>query len=44
MGNIKSECFNVRYGIKKGGILSPYSINLYMDDLSGRLKEMYAGC
>ena len=38
-----SESFNVSNGVRQGGILSPYLFNLYMDDLSGRLKEMYAG-
>ena len=39
-----SESFNVSNGVRQGGILSPYLFNLYMDDLSGRLKEIYAGC
>ena len=43
-GNIISESFNVSNGVRQGGILSPYLFNLYMDDLSSRLKEMYAGC
>ena len=39
-----SESFNASNGVRQGGILSPYLFNLYMDDLSGCLKEMYAGC
>ena len=43
-GNIMSESFNVSNGVRQGGILSPYLFNVYMDDLSLRLKTKYAGC
>ena len=43
-GNIMSESFNVSNGVRQGGILSPYLFNVYMDDLSLRLKKHYAGC
>ena len=43
-GNVMSESFNVSNGVRQGGILSPYLFNVYMDDLSLRLKKHYAGC
>ena len=43
-GSMISESFNVSNGVRQGGILSPYLFNLYMDDLSSRLKSHYAGC
>ena len=43
-GNIISESFNVSNGVRQGGILSPYLFNVYMDDLSLKLKKHYAGC
>ena len=43
-GNILSESFNVSNGVRQGGTLFPYLSNLYMDDLSSRLNEIYAGC
>ena len=33
-----------RYGALNKGILSPYLFNIYMDELSVRLKKHYAGC
>ena len=36
--------FSVSNGVRQGGILSPYLFNVYMDDLSLRLKKHYAGC
>ncbi|CAL4145477.1 unnamed protein product, partial [Meganyctiphanes norvegica] len=43
-GNIMSDIFYVSNGVKQGGILSPHLFNLYMDDLSVRLKGIYAVC
>ena len=43
-GSIISDCFHVSNGVRQGGILSPFLFNLYMDDLSTKLKELYAGC
>ena len=43
-GSIISDCFHVSNGVRQGGILSPYLFNLYMDDLSTKLKRHYAGC
>merc|ERR1711942_28733 len=39
-----SESFYVSNGVRQGGILSSYQFNVYMDDLSLRLKKHYAGC
>ena len=43
-GDSYSEWFLVTAGVRQGGILSPYLFNVYMDDLSLRLKKHYAGC
>ena len=43
-GSIISEAFNGSNSVRQGGILSPYLFNIYMDDLSYKLKEKYAGC
>ena len=43
-GNVMSESFTVSNGVRQGGILSPYLFNVYMDDLSIRLKKLYPGC
>ena len=43
-GSILSEEFNVSNGARQGGILCPYLFNIYMDDLSYKLRKKYAGC
>ena len=41
---ILSHGFHVTNGVRKGGILSPYLFNVYMDDLSIALSECCPGC
>ena len=43
-GSIMPESFNGSNRLRQGGILSPYLFNIYMDDLSYKLKKIYAGC
>lgn len=43
-GNTTSDPFLVTNGVRQGGILSPMLFNLYMDDLSKRLKDCKTGC
>ena len=39
-----STPFYVSNGVRQGAILSPLLFNLYMDHLSGELKECRTGC
>ena len=43
-GETTSDYFNVTNGVRQGSILSPYFFNVYMDDLSVKLNNMYIGC
>ena len=43
-GQAFSSQFLVTNGVRQGGILSPFLLNLYMDDLSRKLKECKTGC
>ena len=43
-GNAFSNSFNVKNGIKQGGLLSPYLFNLYVDQLSANLTAAGVGC
>ena len=39
-----SGSFSVTNGVRQGGILSPYFLCVYMDDLSKKLNNVNAGC
>ena len=41
---VTTETFNVRNGVKQGGILSPILFVLYVDVLFQRLKDLKIGC
>ena len=43
-GNTLSDPFNVKNGIKQGGLLSPYLFNLYVDKLSVNLNASNVSC
>lgn len=43
-GNVTSTCFSVNNGVRQGSIISPFLFNIYMDDLSVRLKASKIGC
>ncbi|MBL0732344.1 MAG: hypothetical protein JJW03_05785 [Desulfosarcina sp.] len=36
--------FNVKNGVKQGGVLSPILFSVYMDDLFERLEKRGVGC
>ena len=42
--NVFSHCFSITNGVRKGGILSPYQFNIYMDQLSVKLNQLDIGC
>ena len=37
-----SELFHVSNGVRQGGVLSPYSFAVYLDDLSNELNNIKA--
>lgn len=39
-----SESFNIRNGVKQGGVLSPILFSIYFDELLYRLKKSEVGC
>ena len=43
-GSTCSERFTVTNGVRQGGILSPFLINIYMDELSVKLNQESIGC
>ena len=42
--NTMSDTFSVSNGVRQGGILSPYLLCVYRDDLSKKLNNVNAGC
>jgi hypothetical protein len=42
--NLLSKSFKVSNGVRQGSILSPTLFNVYMDDLSKKLKMLGVGC
>jgi hypothetical protein len=43
-GGVCSNAFNVRNGVRQGGILSPILFNVYVDELSINLNNSETGC
>ena len=43
-GSCYSDSFYCTNGVRQGGILSPFLFNLYVDDLSARLRSVKCGC
>ena len=43
-GETTSDYFKVTNGVRQGSILSSFFFNVYMDDLSVKLNNMYIGC
>ena len=43
-GGARSQLFNVKNGVRQGSVLSPLLFNVYMDELSIRLKSSNKGC
>ena len=42
--NTISTGFNVRNGVRQGGILSPYLFCIYVEELSKMLNNVHVGC
>ena len=43
-GNNKSKSFEVRNGVKQGGVLSPILFGVYVDKLLTKLRQSGFGC
>ena len=43
-GNALTQPFSVSNGVRQGGVLSPFLLNVYMDDLSSILNWQQTGC
>ena len=43
-GDTTSQSFGVSNGVRQGGILSPHSFNVYIDELSITLNDCKTGC
>ena len=43
-GAVYSSSFTVTNGDRQGGVLSPYLVNGYVDDLSVKLNSCHVGC
>ena len=43
-GGSTSHCFTISNGVRQGGILSPKIFALYMNGLTDKLSNSYAGC
>jgi len=39
-----SKLFHATIGIRQGGVLSPYLLDVYLDDLSLELNDIKSGC
>lgn len=43
-GSFLSELFNVKNGVRQGGVLSPILFNIYVDSISIELNKQKVGC
>ena len=43
-GNSTSEAFAASNGVRQGGVISPHSFNVYVDNLSKMLNKSKCGC
>ena len=42
--NFLSRSFVLSYGVRQGGVLSPYLFALYMDSIFVKVKRLHFGC